>query len=54
MAAYAVVEVNITDPSRYDEYKRLAAQTVADYGGRYIFGAEPRRRWRARGPRNGL
>lgn len=36
MAAYIVVEVNITDPSRYDEYKQLAAQTVADFGGRYI------------------
>ena len=36
MAAYIIVNVTINDPSRYDEYKQLAAPTVEAYGGRYI------------------
>jgi uncharacterized protein (DUF1330 family) len=36
MAAYIIVNVTINDPSRYDEYKQLAAVTVEAYGGRYI------------------
>ncbi len=36
MAAYVVVEVEVTDAARYEEYKRLAQQTVALYGGRYL------------------
>jgi uncharacterized protein (DUF1330 family) len=36
MTAYVIVETKITDPIRYEEYKRLAAPTVEMYGGRYI------------------
>jgi uncharacterized protein (DUF1330 family) len=36
MAAYIIVNVTINDPSRYEEYKQLAAPTVEAYGGRYI------------------
>lgn len=36
MPAYILVEVEVTDPVRYEGYKALAAQTTAQYGGRYI------------------
>ena len=36
MAAYAVVDVRVTDPDRYAEYRKKAPQTIAQYGGRYL------------------
>jgi len=36
MAAYVIVDIEITDPERYEEYRRLAAPTVAAHGGRYV------------------
>lgn len=36
MAAYVIVDITIHDAVRYEEYKKLAAPTVAAYGGRYI------------------
>lgn len=36
MAAYVIVDIDITDPARYEEYKRLAGPTVGAHGGRYI------------------
>ncbi len=36
MAAYVIVDIEVTDPHGYEEYKRLAAPTVAAYGGRYL------------------
>jgi uncharacterized protein (DUF1330 family) len=36
MAAYVIVDIEIHDAARYEEYKKLAAATVAAYGGRYI------------------
>jgi uncharacterized protein (DUF1330 family) len=36
MAAYVIVDIQITDPVRYEEYKKMAAPTVAAYDGRYI------------------
>ena len=36
MAAYVLVDVNVTDPDRYDEYRPLAAASVEQYGGRYV------------------
>ena len=36
MAAYVIVDIEVTDPVGYEEYKQLAAPTVAAYGGRYI------------------
>lgn len=36
MAAYLIVNVDVHDPMRYEEYKRLAASAVAAYGGRYV------------------
>jgi uncharacterized protein (DUF1330 family) len=36
MAAYVIVDVNIIDPTGYEEYKKLAGPTVGRYGGRYV------------------
>jgi len=36
MAALVIVEIEITDPARYEEYKRLAAPTVEAHGGKYV------------------
>jgi uncharacterized protein (DUF1330 family) len=36
MPAYVIVEVDIVDPVGYEEYKKLAAATVARHGGKYI------------------
>jgi uncharacterized protein (DUF1330 family) len=33
MAVYAVVNVQITDPDRYTEYREQAPDTIARYGG---------------------
>jgi uncharacterized protein (DUF1330 family) len=36
MPAYIIVDINVHDPVRYEEYKRLAAPTVTAHGGKYI------------------
>jgi uncharacterized protein (DUF1330 family) len=36
MSTYVIVNIEVTDPAPYEEYKRLAAPTVAQYDGRYI------------------
>ena len=36
MAAYVIVEIEITDPVGYEEYRRLATPTVTAHGGRYL------------------
>ena len=36
MPAYVIVNIDIKDPKRYEEYKRLAGPTVELYGGRYL------------------
>jgi uncharacterized protein (DUF1330 family) len=36
MAAYVLVEVDVTDPEAYETYKTLAAAAVTTHGGRYI------------------
>ena len=36
MTAYVIVDINVTDPDRYEDYKSLAAPTVELYGGKYI------------------
>ena len=36
MPAYIIVEIEITDPVGYEEYKKLAGPTVEQYGGKYI------------------
>ncbi len=36
MPAYIIVDVEVTDPIQYEDYKKLAAATVEAYDGRYI------------------
>lgn len=36
MAAYVIVNIEVTDPVQYETYKRMAARTVAAHGGRYL------------------
>jgi uncharacterized protein (DUF1330 family) len=36
MAAYAVVNVRVTDPVRYEEYRSKVPATIASYGGRFL------------------
>ena len=36
MAAYAVVNVRVTDSDRYAQYREKAPDTIAQYGGKYL------------------
>ncbi|MGB9641172.1 MAG: DUF1330 domain-containing protein [Anaerolineales bacterium] len=36
MPAYVIVDITVTDPQGYEEYKRLAPAAVALYGGKYL------------------
>jgi len=36
MPAYVVVDGEVTDPARYDQYKEAAPAAIARYGGRYL------------------
>lgn len=36
MAAYLVVDIDVTDPSQFEEYKKLAPAAIGKYGGRYL------------------
>jgi uncharacterized protein (DUF1330 family) len=42
MPAYIIVDIEITNPAGYEEYKKLAGATVDKYGGEYIVrGGQP-------------
>ncbi len=36
MAAYLVVDIEVTDPAKFEEYKKLAPAAIAKFGGRYL------------------
>ncbi len=36
MPAYVVIEIDVTDPVGYEEYRRLGPPTVAAYGGKFV------------------
>lgn len=36
MAAYMIFDIEVHDREQYGEYRKLAAPTVAQYGGRYV------------------
>ena len=36
MAAYVIVDVEITNPSEYEEYKKHTPAAVAAFGGRFL------------------
>jgi len=35
MTAYVLVDIDVQDPARYEDYKPLAASSIEQYGGRY-------------------
>ena len=41
MPAYIIVEIDIVDPVGYEQYKKLAGDTVLKYGGKYIVRGGP-------------
>ena len=36
MSAYVLVDCQVTDPARYEGYKKLAQEAIARHGGRYL------------------
>lgn len=36
MTAYVIVDITVTDPAGYEEYKKLAPPAIAAYGGKYL------------------
>ena len=36
MAAYVIVDVEITDPVKYQEYVEVVPPTISGYGGRFL------------------
>jgi uncharacterized protein (DUF1330 family) len=36
VAAYVIANINIEDPVRYEDYKRMVPGTLAAFGGRFI------------------
>jgi len=36
MAAYLVVDIQIRDSARFEEYRKLVPATIAKYGGKYL------------------
>jgi uncharacterized protein (DUF1330 family) len=36
MTAYVIVDIEVTDPAGYEEYRKLAAPAVEAYGGRFL------------------
>ena len=41
MPAYLICRIRVTDPQRYDEYKRLTPAAIAKHGGRFIVRGGP-------------
>jgi uncharacterized protein (DUF1330 family) len=36
MSALVIVDIQVTDPVRYEDYKRLASASIEAHGGRYL------------------
>ena len=36
MSAYIIVQVDVKDPVRYEDYKRLVPASLAKYGGQFV------------------
>jgi uncharacterized protein (DUF1330 family) len=41
MPAYLICRIRVTDPQRYDEYKKLTPAAIAKHGGRFIVRGGP-------------
>lgn len=36
MSTYIIFDIEVTNPTEYEDYKKLAAPTLAQYGGKYV------------------
>ena len=36
MSAYVIVDIEITDPVGYEQYRKIAYPVIADFGGKYL------------------
>jgi uncharacterized protein (DUF1330 family) len=36
VSAYVIVDISVSNPERYQDYKTMAAESVARYDGRYL------------------
>ncbi len=36
MPAYIIADIQVTDPAAYDDYRPLAAASIARFGGRFV------------------
>ena len=36
MAAYVILNIEVTDPVQYEDYKRAASESIAKRGGKYL------------------
>jgi len=41
MPAYLICRIHVTDPKRYDEYKKLTPAAIAKHGGRFVVRGGP-------------
>lgn len=41
MVAYVIVDAEILDPVKYEEYKKLTPQAIAKHGGRFLVRGGP-------------
>ena len=36
MPAYVIIDIEVTDPAMFEEYKKLGPPSIAAYGGKYL------------------
>lgn len=36
MTAFVILDIEVTDPTGYEDYKKLAAPSLEPYGGKYV------------------
>jgi uncharacterized protein (DUF1330 family) len=41
MPAYVVVQIEVTDPAKYEGYKQMVPPSIQKYGGRFLVRGEP-------------
>jgi uncharacterized protein (DUF1330 family) len=41
MAAYVILDVEVTDPALYEEYKKLSGEALRPFGGRFVVRGGP-------------
>jgi uncharacterized protein (DUF1330 family) len=49
MAAYLIVDLEVTDPEGFREYQKRAGSTLEPYGGKYLVRGGPMKSWKESG-----